>query len=824
MKDELLHPAEFQVGESQFSFLLRLTELNHYATPAWITSLAGLPRISDPYPFIFDKSADLNRLATLSGRSVAELKARMYLPIGETVWTRSFFGLPVPYYMIRARRPRVCSLCLKDFGFCRAVWDLLPVTTCPIHRCLLLRNCPKCNCHISSSRTKLYLCKCTFDFRKAVPVPVEEHELRIAQQVHRLCGIPGSTNPVADFLPDNPLLSLDLFHLFSAGLLIAGQYEGFIDLVGLSWDSRRRDFDPHPSISKAVKVFDDWPNNYWQFLEWLRSQQRRSGYRSGLGKDFGQFYLTLYHRLPSTQFDFMRTAFNEYLCEKWDGGYLSAPIARTTGVVVDKRKYVPRSKAIRILEVDSNWVNRLIETGKLKVVTRDLDQNRKLVLIERESLNKLRDEFDDFLTMKQIAARLGVGLIAASDLIEHKCLQPARGPTIDGYPFWRFSKTALAEFEAQLKRRVVASRQAKTLIISFHHALSKAGQVGYSMGSFVRAILDGEISPCSPPSRRVLADLKFLRRQVSQLVRTRERIQNGDAVYATDLAKVLKVQPCVVRFLCKTQTIRAPEMKGYSQGWLIPKRAIDEFFSNYVRAAEIAKGLNTNTELLIKVLAAEGINPITGVGGDKRPQHFLRRADLSGVDLASLVAKGKMKRIHCTPGNIFTSTQVAELLGCDCWTVERLVSNGVLEPYKPRKGKKDVRSDSLFSGYAINRYLRLFGNRTDLVSAPAAAKMLNEELTWFHKRWVNSRLQPIEVKDGNSRYYHFLDTDVQELIQLKASTVSSPEAARLLHITQPRLAKLIRRGVLTPVSGPKIDGCGRNRYLRTRVENLINSQ
>ena len=165
-------------------------------------------------------------------------------------------------------------------------------------------------------------------------------------------------------------------------------------------------------------------------------------------------------------------------------------------------------------------------------------------------------------------------------------------------------------------------------------------------------------------------------------------------------------------------------MKSYWKGWLISKKAIDEFSSNYVRAAEIAKGLNTNSELLIEVLAAEGINPITGVRGDKQPQYFLRTADLSGVDLALLVAKGKMKRIHCTPQNTFTSTQVAELFGCDCRTVERLVKNGVLEPFIPRKDKNDVRSDSLFSGYAVNRYLRLFGNRTHLISAPAAAKML----------------------------------------------------------------------------------------------------
>jgi hypothetical protein len=235
------------------------------------------------------------------------------------------------------------------------------------------------------------------------------------------------------------------------------------------------------------------------------------------------------------------------------------------------------------------------------------------------ALGKLNgDEFSEFLTMKHIAAQLGVGPKAASDLIEHKCLQPARGPTIDGYAFWRFRKAALADFESQLKEQVVSPRGAEARIISFHHALRITQNVGYGVGSFVRAILDGKISPCSLPSRQVLADLKFLRHQISQLVRTTACSLNGDAVHATEAAKILKVKPSVVRFLCRTQIITSPRVKSYSRGWLIPRRAIEEFSSNYVRAAEIAKGLNTNSELLIEVLAAEGINPITEVRADKQ--------------------------------------------------------------------------------------------------------------------------------------------------------------------------------------------------------------
>ena len=151
-------------------------------------------------------------------------------------------------------------------------------------------------------------------------------------------------------------------------------------------------------------------------------------------------------------------------------------------------------------------------------------------------------------------------------MIEQKCLQPVRGPTIDGYAFWRFSKAALADFESQLKQRVVASTGAETRIISFHHALKIAQKVGYGVGSFVRAILDGKISPCSPASRRVLSDLRFLRHQVCQLVRTTARSQNGDAVYAKEAARILKVKSSVVTFLCRTQIIQGAESEELLEG------------------------------------------------------------------------------------------------------------------------------------------------------------------------------------------------------------------------------------------------------------------
>src|SRR2546423_887924 len=133
MADRLIRTSPLQPGESLVGYILRLTELNYYDTPSRITSLASLPNI-----FAITPSAppDLTLLAELAEVPLEELQRRTY-PALESPKTPfrviSFFGHPVAHSIIRNETTKVCPICLQEFGYCRAVWDLLPVTTCPQH-------------------------------------------------------------------------------------------------------------------------------------------------------------------------------------------------------------------------------------------------------------------------------------------------------------------------------------------------------------------------------------------------------------------------------------------------------------------------------------------------------------------------------------------------------------------------------------------------------------------------------------------------------------------------------------------------------------------
>jgi len=819
MVARFINTTPLQAGESLIGYIIRLTELNHYDKPSRVLALAGLPNIFSTTP---TAPVDLTLLANLAAVPLEELQRRTYPALKSSalpVRVVSFFGHPVAHSIIRNETTKVCLICLQEFGYCRAVWDLLPVTTCPLHGCLLMRHCPKCQNRVSSKRRKLCVCDCcNFDWRNSKPTTVAAREIRLAQRVHELNQLPTSTSKDASFPPDNPLVSLDLCHLFTTVIFLAGQKEGFTDITGSSWESPQSHTNPHDSFIRTLRIFDNWPNRFWSFLDSL-SRRRGDLCDTGIKRSFGQFYRTLFRRLPSAQFDFLRSAFRDYVEDN--------PVFRSDAHRIRfghsvKRKFITKLEAQRQLGT-GRTVNDLIKAGKLKTITRRTHLNRKIVLVNARDVLTVRRRFESALNIRDTAERLGVCVQSVTDLIEQKCLQPLRGPTVDGYPGWRFTLESIKNLERQIiKRNVQQDPESPT--ITFHHALKIVQRVGFDVGKFVRALLDGQINSCHwNQEEKILAGLSFPKQQISELAGRIVQNHNGDAVYAQEAARILRLNTGSVIHLCKSGIIAAKQAHGYARkGWLIKRAAIADFSANYVRAADLANDLNTNSGMMIQILATKEIQPIATVRRDNKPQYIFRKEDLKSVDWVQIVKEINVKLVYSMPGKTFTSAEAAAFLRCAPATIPTLVINGLLKPVAVGTKQPSATIDYTFTGHSIKKYLRNCEGRADLVSGKVAAKMLNEKSHCFHNTWVNSgRLKRFKTQGNRGRLCYFVYDDVQEIALLKNTTVTSIEAARFLGVSLQHLSKLGNRGVLTPVSGPKIDGCGRNRYLRSVVEDSI---
>jgi len=230
-------------------------------------------------------------------------------------------------------------------------------------------------------------CTCTFDWRKSPAAPVAEQELELTRHIYQLCGLSAGKNNQRRF--SEPASRLSLNDLLTALFFIAGQSKGISSATSKHLVAKGTNHNFHDLLTKTFSVFKDWPNNYFGFLKQREIQERnvtRSYQRmkSTLYKDFGSFYSGLQGVLSGEQFDFMRSAFIEYVTQSRARDCLSDSISRKPIEDFPKDEYVLKSDVRRLLGVNNVWINHHIEAGKLKTVVRSKGKKRLIFI-------KLRD-------------------------------------------------------------------------------------------------------------------------------------------------------------------------------------------------------------------------------------------------------------------------------------------------------------------------------------------------------------------------------------------------------------------------------------------------
>lgn len=535
----LIRPSPL-LDESFMGYVLRLTELNWLDTPSWILQKAGIRSyLRSNLSFAFDDSLRLSSFTKLTDVEESDLKALLYSPAStkqRRMGDYRIFGAPVPQYMIRLRYPKVCTLCLRDARYARKIWDLSPVTACPIHRCLLLDECPACGKRLSWCRCKISCCRCEFDWREVPLLPVDDSELKVVGHIHLLCKQPVHRTYKASSEMKNPLSELELRHFLSAVFFIASQFKGRIDTKGKHLAPSIRNAELHTLLCKAWSVFEDWPHNYFSFLEWRREQVARAQAVYGLRKDFAEYKSALYKQLGAKPLDFMRIAFEEYLTTKWNGGY-TAHLKRLNGVGRQAGRYASRREAKELLKIGVVSVDKLISAGRLKAIVRR-QRGSRLILIERQNLLAFKRELDHSLYLKQVEGVLCLSHKRVLELVECQLLDPLRGPTVDGCSDWRFSGEEVKDLLRLVTETVKPSVSvASKDLVSFLMALRPLSRVSVSLGQFLKDILGGEITPCGESAKPGLASFLFSKKQIADYASRQRRSQIEEVFTITEATR-----------------------------------------------------------------------------------------------------------------------------------------------------------------------------------------------------------------------------------------------------------------------------------------------
>jgi hypothetical protein len=442
-----------RADESFWSYIIRLAELNDYPNCHWILNLAGNQNendVSEP-SIVFRGDFDLSILARLSGVEISKLISLTYPPEGkpDSQFKQWFAGSIIPRNLIRLSNPMICAACLRESNYCRRLWDLVPLTACPNHGCLLIHECPKCSNQITWARKRVSICRCGFDWREITQTTLKDTELEVARHLYNLCDLKLVKGMTFRRAICSPVLDLDLADFSTAVIFIAGQYSGEGAGTGMRVVSASRYSALHMILNKAFLVFTDWPNQFYQFLDGLIERHRADTLSPGIERVFGRFRNQLHRHLSSGVFDFMRIAYEEYLKCHWSGGPGSRSRFRKTSETGGR--YITKTDAIFRLGLYGSTMDELISTGKLSYIIKK-EGVRRLCLIEVSSLENVRHELPDSIPLSNAAKMLCISVNQVLALAEGGYLIPLRGPDIDGYRTWVFSRTSLEEMQSSSNR------------------------------------------------------------------------------------------------------------------------------------------------------------------------------------------------------------------------------------------------------------------------------------------------------------------------------------------------------------------------------------
>lgn len=487
--------------ESLASYLVRLTEANGYDSPSRILRLAGIryPYVKG-FPLVFKPASDLNDLAGLVGRALHELTALTHPPSESRgqEGMASFYGAPVHKYLFCPQRGRLCPDCLRESGYCRRLWDLALVTACPRHGRLLLERCPACRQGVQITRGRVRYCRCGYDYATADTRTVPRDELALARDIGSLCDN-GSSLDGAERERGKSLRDLNLSDLVLLVVFIAGQHVGILTAAGRTFLKNKDNETLHREFVRAYNVFSEYPRKFHEFLDWRQTQAGNgwSGsrrYDNGLMRSFGSFYEGLITYLTRPAFDFLRTAFGEYLTTRWQEGYAKRAGWLQAEPEQATQTHLSLTGAREQLGCDIKYLDHLMESGELETITRRMGK-RRMVLVNARSLARIEHLRGGMLNRDAAALRLGISTLAVADLAARGCIHVSNTPEPRGGKVWQIKQDQIDGLLRKVRASIVPKSDPDD-VMSFRAACLKASARCINVAGFVQAMLAGEIVPC----------------------------------------------------------------------------------------------------------------------------------------------------------------------------------------------------------------------------------------------------------------------------------------------------------------------------------------
>jgi hypothetical protein len=665
--------------ESLASLLGRLAAANYYPKLRWLTQF--LPGSADPYKshpnlnLIREQAAyeRLVELTHLTQATLTSLTLHRFAPRLQSRECGPWLARGLGNEFIRSQAAgQVCPLCLAEAPYHRLHWDLRPVVVCLQHRVVLMDQCPKCGKPLGTQSLDLSHCvKCRADLREARPAEAEAEGLGAQARISADLGLPVDNPPAwpgrsacAHLLPP------DLFALrralYYVLLELPFTWPGFqparFDLAenwsGLAGESRRR-LVPNPVrytlMIAAHRVLMDWPKTFYAMLEAGWQVPRPATTTTGVERHFGAWYTHwLTQALADPAFDFVRSAFFDYLTTNYDGSYLQklAYFRRMSELATTHHRYYARIKAMQLLGLSASDLDQWVAAGRLRAVVGPMGRlGRRVYLVARQDIEAVQSSYQGRLTLKQTALQPGFDRKVVVELVTAGCLPPEGDHLQEGPAFWLFQPEAVME----LVERYTASAEAEPFLlrgqtVSLASAVYPLRPAVKNVGEVLSLVDRGLLKPPLRRGQRGLGRLAFSRTELAQCRQTLV------GYTGPEVAKHLGAH-------------RRDVCRWLKKGWLrtspagfIPQDALAEFRRTYIVSSEAQQVLGICGQTLYKWAQLGLVEPCESRDPSFRRGHLFRRAEIERFNCAERLSVG----------------EAAECLGLDPKQINYLAKRGRL--------------------------------------------------------------------------------------------------------------------------------------------------
>ncbi len=322
--------------ESLIGYLIRLSELHKLKSISPILKLLTgkknkIPSNKDIFHFSSLVGCEPNKISQLFGFEWSNSQYRRIWKLGNEWITKPYF--------ISSRNLSVCPECLNDKPYFRSIWELVFYQACPIHKCLLIQNCPNCNKKITWEKSAITKCICGANLTYADTLSPNKYQLHLSSLILSRISNTSITIP-SDVLSNtfsNKLLHLSLDGLFKT-IWLLGEV-----LVNNQTHTYKTNHIPKKvslasEITKnAYQALLNWPHNFFQTLIIFQKLSVKKSNTSKIQDVFGPVHRYFTEDMSSKEFIFLTIAYEHHIRKIWSSANKTIPRSISSQLEFDFR-------------------------------------------------------------------------------------------------------------------------------------------------------------------------------------------------------------------------------------------------------------------------------------------------------------------------------------------------------------------------------------------------------------------------------------------------------------------------------------------------------